>query len=44
MNGYGFSAEVNSVPLMTVEFPQAAAEYPVVFAGAPRGQRHGQCG
>jgi hypothetical protein len=31
---YAFSGEVNSVPLMAVEFPQAASEYPIVFAGA----------
>jgi hypothetical protein len=31
---YGFSRNVNSVPLMAVEFPHAAAEYPIVFAGA----------
>lgn len=30
---YGFSSDVNSVPLMAVEFPQAANEYPIVFAG-----------
>jgi SapC len=30
---YAFSGEVNSVPLMAVEFPQAAAEYAIVFAG-----------
>lgn len=30
---YGFSSEANSVPLMAVEFPQAAAEYAIVFAG-----------
>lgn len=30
---YKFSGEVNSVPLMAVEFPQAAAEYAIVFAG-----------
>ena len=30
---YGFSRNVNSVPLMTVEFPNAAGEYAVVFAG-----------
>jgi hypothetical protein len=30
---YSFSRKVNSVPLMAVEFPQAAAEYPIVFAG-----------
>jgi hypothetical protein len=31
---YGFSRSVNSVPLMAVEFPAAASEYPIVFAGA----------
>jgi len=31
---YDFSRETNSVPLMAVEFPHAAPEYPVVFAGA----------
>ena len=31
---YAFSGEVNSVPLMAVEFPQAASEYAIVFAGA----------
>jgi SapC len=30
---YGFSRKVNSVPLMAVEFPLAAPEYPVVFTG-----------
>jgi len=30
---YSFSGEINSVPLMAVEFPQAATEYPIVFAG-----------
>jgi hypothetical protein len=30
---FTFSKSVNSVPLMAVEFPQAAAEYAVVFAG-----------
>jgi len=30
---YSFSAKVNSVPLMAVEFPQAAPEYAIVFAG-----------
>jgi hypothetical protein len=30
---YNFSSKVNSVPLMAVEFPLAAAEYPIVFAG-----------
>jgi hypothetical protein len=32
---YTFSRSVNSVPLMAVEFPQAAAEYAIVFAGTP---------
>jgi hypothetical protein len=32
---YSFSAKVNAVPLMAVEFPQAAAEYVIVFAGGP---------
>jgi hypothetical protein len=31
---YAFARKVNSVPLMAVEFPHAAAEYPIVFAGA----------
>jgi hypothetical protein len=31
---YGFGKQTNSVPLMAVEFPQAAAEYAIVFAGA----------
>jgi len=30
---YNFSGKVNSVPLMAVEFPNAAAEYAIVFAG-----------
>jgi hypothetical protein len=30
---YSFSKGVNSVPLMAVEFPQAAAEYAIVFSG-----------
>jgi hypothetical protein len=30
---YGFSRKVNSVPLMAVEFPHAAAEYAIVFGG-----------
>ena len=30
---YSFSSAVNSVPLMAVEFPNAAAEYAIVFAG-----------
>lgn len=31
---FSFSGEVNSVPLMAVEFPNASAEYPIVFAGS----------
>ena len=31
---YTFSKNVNSVPLMAVEFPNAASEYAIVFAGA----------
>jgi hypothetical protein len=31
---FEFSGKINSVPLMAVEFPHAAAEYPIVFAGA----------
>jgi len=30
---YGFASKVNSVPLTAIEFAQAAAEYPIVFAG-----------
>jgi hypothetical protein len=30
---YAFAGKVNSLPLMAVEFPLAALEYPVVFAG-----------
>jgi hypothetical protein len=30
---YSFSRSVNSVPLIAVEFPHAAAEYAIVFAG-----------
>lgn len=30
---YAFSKKVNSVPLMAVEFPNAASEYAIVFAG-----------
>ena len=29
---YGFTRRVNSIPLMAVEFPQASAEYAIVFA------------
>lgn len=32
-NDFAFSRKVNSVPLMAVEFPGAAAEYAIVFAG-----------
>lgn len=32
VKGYAFCRNVNSVPLMAVEFPMAAPEYPVVFA------------
>ncbi|MGN6309574.1 MAG: SapC family protein [Xanthobacteraceae bacterium] len=31
--GYAFSGEINSVPIMAVEFPAAASEYAIVFAG-----------
>ena len=30
---YSFAAGVNSVPVTAIEFAQAAAEYPIVFAG-----------
>lgn len=30
---YNFSRRVNSVPLMAVEFPQAASDYAIVFSG-----------
>ena len=30
--GYAFTRKINSVPLMAVEFPQAAPEYAIVFA------------
>jgi hypothetical protein len=30
---YQFSRSINSAPLMAVEFPSAASEYPIVFAG-----------
>ena len=32
--GYGFARKINSVPLMAVEFPQAAADYAIVFASS----------
>ncbi len=31
--GYDFSRHVNAVPLLAVEFPSAASEYVIVFAG-----------
>jgi hypothetical protein len=33
---YAFAAAVNSVPVTAVEFAQAAAEYPIVFAGTQK--------
>jgi len=33
---YAFSEKVNSVPLMAVEFPLAAGEYAIVFAGTDK--------
>jgi hypothetical protein len=33
VNDFGFSKSVNSVPLMAVEFPNAASEYAIVFSG-----------
>ena len=33
VESYAFSASVNAVPLMAVEFPRASAEYAIVFAG-----------
>lgn len=35
LGGYGFASHLNSVPLTTVEFAQAARDFPIVFAGAP---------
>lgn len=32
---FAFMRGVNSIPLMAVEFPEAAQEYVIVFAGAP---------
>jgi hypothetical protein len=32
-NSYAFTRNVNSVPLMAVEFPMAAPEYAIIFAG-----------
>src|SRR3954466_7155992 len=34
VSGYGFSAGINAVPLMAVEFLRAAAEYAIVFTTA----------
>jgi SapC len=34
LQGYGFSAGINAVPLLTVEFQRAAAEYAIVFTPA----------
>ena len=34
---YGFARNVNSVPLTAAEFPLAAPEYPIVFAGNDEG-------
>lgn len=31
---YGFAKTTNSVPLMAIEFPNAAIEYPIVFASS----------
>jgi hypothetical protein len=31
---YAFTAAINSVPLMAVEFPLATSEYPIVFGGS----------
>ena len=33
VNDFAFSKKVNSVPLMAVEFPNAASEYAIVFSG-----------
>lgn len=35
LGGYGFASHLNSVPLTTVEFAQAARDFPIVFAGGP---------
>jgi len=35
IEGFEFSQGINSVPLTGVEFPMAAAEYPIIFAGTP---------
>jgi hypothetical protein len=36
-HNYSFASTVNSVPLMAVEFPRAAADYTIVFAGESEG-------
>jgi hypothetical protein len=33
-NDYSFAKSINSAPLMAIEFPNAAADYAIVFAGA----------
>ena len=33
-SNFEFARDVNSVPLMAVEFPNAAKEYPIVFSGS----------
>lgn len=33
-NNYDFAKKINSVPLTAVEFPNAAAEYSIIFAGS----------
>lgn len=33
-SSYSFARQVNSVPITAVEFPRAALEYPLVFAGS----------
>lgn len=33
MAGYGFSSNINAVPLMAVELAAAVGEYPIIFAG-----------
>lgn len=34
LGGFGFASHLNSVPLTTVEFAQAARDFPIVFAGS----------
>jgi hypothetical protein len=36
--GFSFAAETNSIYVAAVEFPLAAAEYPIVFGRDPQGQ------